>query len=202
MITISLIDSQLLFRDGFRGLLAKEDDFSVVSEGDNNAQGIDAVRAQNPDLVIFDLLPGVGALQLARDLLRDRPGCCLMALTASMDDQSRIDALGIGVLGYASKRQGTADVVAAIRRVAGGDSYLCPLFVGRPLGSPLSGLSLREREVFDLTVEGLGSAEVGHLLRISPRTVETHRAKIQHKLRVHSTIDLVRLAARLGLLQE
>jgi two-component system response regulator NreC len=119
-----------------------------------------------------------------------------------MDDQSRIDALGIGVLGYASKRQGTADVVAAIRRVAGGDSYLCPLFVGRPLGSPLSGLSLREREVFDLTVEGLGSAEVGHLLRISPRTVETHRAKIQHKLRVHSTIDLVRLAARLGLLQE
>jgi two-component system response regulator NreC len=125
-----------------------------------------------------------------------------MALTASADDQFMSDALGAGVLGYASKKQGAVEVIAAIRQVARGESYLCPLFIGRPLGTPLAVLTPREREVFDMTVEGLATAEVGRRLWISPRTVETHRARILHKLGAHSIVDLVRLAARLGLLRD
>lgn len=202
MTTITLVDNQQLFREGFRGLLSQEQDLNVVSEGNDKGEGLEAVRAKNPDLVIFDLLPGVGALQLARDLLHDRQDCYLMALTASADDQFMSDALGAGVLGYASKKQGAAEVIAAIRQVARGESYLCPLFVGRPQGMPLAVLTAREREVFDLTVEGLPTAEVGRRLWISPRTVETHRARILRKLGAHSIVDLVRIAARLGLLRD
>jgi two-component system response regulator NreC len=202
MTTITLIDNQQLFREGFRGLLSHEQDLNVVSEGNDKGEGLEAVRAKNPDLVIFDLLPGGGALQLARSLMADRSDRCLMALTASADDQFMSDALGAGVLGYASKKQKCAEVIAAIRQVARGESYLCPLFIGRPLGTPLAVLTVREREVFDLTIEGLPTAEVGRRLWISPRTVETHRARILRKLGAHSIVDLVRLAARLGLLRE
>ena len=202
MTRITLVDNQQLFREGFRGLLSHEQDLNVVSEGSDKGEGVEAVRAKNPDLVIFDLLPGVGALQLARDLLRDRRDRCLLALTASADDQFMSDALGAGVLGYASKKQGAAEVIPAIRQVARGESYLCSLFVARPQGTPLAALTVREREVFDLTVEGLPTADVARRLWISPRTVETHRARILHKLGAHSIVDLVRLAARLGLLRD
>jgi DNA-binding NarL/FixJ family response regulator len=104
------------------------------------------------------------------------------------------------VLGYASKRQGAADVIAAIHQVARGEHYLCPLFAAAAGKSPLAALTKREREIFDLTVKGVVTAEVGRVLCISPRTVETHRARILQKLGAHSIVDLVRLAARLRLL--
>ena len=200
MMKIILIDDQQLFRDGFRELLSHEADLSIVSEGNDAADGIAAARSKDPDLVIYDLLPGIHGLQLARDLLSDRPSRCLLALTASLDDQCRSDALGAGVLGYASKRQGAADVIAAIHQVARGERYLCPLFAAASVKSPLAALTKREREVFDLTVKGVVTAELGRVLCISPRTVETHRARILRKLGAHSIVDLVRVAARLRLL--
>src|SRR5437667_11553675 len=77
MMKIILIDDQQLFREGFRELLSHEADMTIVSEGNDAADGIAAARSKDPDLVIYDLLPGIHGLQLARDLLSDRPSRCL-----------------------------------------------------------------------------------------------------------------------------
>ena len=123
------------------------------------------------------------------------------------DEPSVSDALEAGVRGYACKSQPASEVVEAIREVARGHSYLAPQLAdtvlpmpGKRRPRPLDKLTAREREVFDLTVAGRSTRDVATELVISPRTVETHRARILRKLEAHSALDLVRMAASWGML--
>jgi DNA-binding NarL/FixJ family response regulator len=209
--TIALVDDHRLFREGLRALLESQPGFSVAGEAADGREARAMVRETRPDVVVLDVfLPGASGIQVARDLLRDDPQLKVIALSMVHDEQHVVEALDAGVLGYASKEQSAEEVISAILAVSQRQPYLAP-FISRAAldeyrrtrqaaASPLDILTRREREVFDLTVAGGVTADIGRQLFISRRTVETHRARILRKLNAHSATDLVRLAARLGLL--
>ena len=214
--TVALIDDHKLFREGLRALLQSQPGFSVVGEATNAAEAYQVVRQTEPDVVVLDmLLPGSNGATVARELIRQNPMRKVIALSMVKDEQHVANALDAGVLGYASKEQSAEDVLAAIRAVSQRQTYLAPgisrvvledvrrrprLPTGEPPAAPLAQLTQREREIFDLTVGGASTADIARQLFISKRTVETHRARILRKLNAHSATDLVRLAAKLGLL--
>jgi DNA-binding NarL/FixJ family response regulator len=124
-------------------------------------------------------------------------------------------ALSAGAIGYALKHQTPREIVDAVRAVAHGDHYLCPRLQrgaieellrlkqrGRASDGPCDALSVREREIFDLLVRGYSNGDIGAQLCISVKTVETHRAHVLKKLGAHSMVDLLRFAARHGLLHD
>jgi DNA-binding NarL/FixJ family response regulator len=212
--TVALVDDHKLFREGLRALLEDVKEIQVVAEAGNAHEAYEAVRGNSPDVVVLDvLLPGVNGILVARELLRQDPKRRMMALSMLRDEQHVAQALDAGMLGYASKEQSVDEVVEAIHAVAQRQPYLAPSISRFVLedyrrlrrgesqpGTPLAALTHREREIFDLTVSGMATAEIARQLYISKRTVETHRARILRKLGAHSATDLVRLAAKLGLL--
>ena len=201
--TLALIDDHRLFREGLAALLARQPDLKVVAEASDATEAYRVVAATEPDVVLLDLsLPGESGLEVGRRLLRQRPKQRILAVTMLRDRTHVAQALELGILGYATKDQPGDELLAAIRAVVSRQSYLSPSLsaVPRELGSPLVKLTRREREVFDLTVGGVITTAIAEQLHISKRTVETHRARILHKLGAHSAVDLVRLAASLGLL--
>jgi DNA-binding NarL/FixJ family response regulator len=205
--TVALVDDHQLFCEGFSSLLATCSDLELVAQANDATAALATIASARPDVVIVDLaLPGISGLGLARELLRQDPKWRIMALTMFRDQQRVAQALDLGLLGYATKDQSAAEVIAAIRAVARREHYLAPGLSRPKNGAPVSAelglesLTPREREVFDHTVAGQSSAAVASQLTISKRTVETHRARILRKLGAHSATDLVRLAARLGLL--
>ena len=136
----------------------------------------------------------------------------IVVITGFNNIFSAVEALADGAMGYVLKAQSTKDLLAAIRTVANGHSYVAPEIAaklpypsagGRSMrlrGSRgLEALSRREREIFRQMVEGHTTAEIAHRLCISPRTVETHRANMNRKLAVRTTADLVRFAVAHGI---
>ena len=207
---VALVDDHQLFREGLRVLLSSTPDVRVVAEAASAEEAMPAVRDSSPEVVVLDvMLPGVDGIQIARDLLREDPTRRVLALSMVTDQDRVLDALRSGVLGYASKRQSAAEVLEAIRTVARGERYLAPelqsSMAPQPAARPglppaLASLTRRELEIFELCVSGLASKDIASRLRISPRTVETHRARVLRKLNARSAVDLVRLAARWGVL--
>lgn len=205
---VALVDDHQLFREGLRVLLSSTHDVRVVAEAASAEEAMPAVRNSSPEVVVLDvMLPGVDGIQIARDLLREDPSRRVLALSMVTDHERVLDALQSGVLGYASKRQSAAEVLEAIRTVARGERYLAPELQSSMTSQPakrvpaaLASLTRRELEIFELCVAGLASKDIAHRLRISPRTVETHRARVLRKLNARSAVDLVRLAARWGML--
>jgi DNA-binding NarL/FixJ family response regulator len=197
------------------GYAFRQEGFEVLTAADGN-EALTTFRAARPDVVVLDvMLPGVSGIGIARELLRDDPNRRVLALSMVADEAHVADALQAGVLGYACKSQSAAEVMEAIRTVARGETYLAPQVSGFVVSdyrrlrnaddgvrSPLATLTAREREIFELCIQGNPTATIARQLSISPRTVETHRGRILRKLNAHSAVDLVRLAARWGLLAQ
>ena len=212
---VALVDDHLLFREGLRAMLANAPDLEIVAEASNAQKALPAVRNSHPEVVVLDvMLPGMSGIGIARELLREDPTRRVLALSMVADEAHVADALQAGVLGYACKAQSAREVVDAIRTVARGETYLAPQVSGFVVSDyrrlrnggesaarlPTASLTAREREIFELCIQGLPTAEIARQLAISPRTVETHRSRILRKLNAHSAVDLVRMAARWGML--
>jgi DNA-binding NarL/FixJ family response regulator len=214
-IRIALVDDHRLFREGIRSLLASNPDFEVVAEAAHADQAYSAIDATKPDVVLLDyFLPGVAGPTVAREILRRGDDNRILMLSMYLDEDRVAQALEAGALGYASKDQSAPELIEAIRAVARGDRYLAPPLSralleeylrirrnGARAATPLGALTAREKEIFELAVRGLSNEAIAQHLTISKRTVETHRGRILRKLHVHSATDLVRFAARHGLLE-
>jgi two-component system response regulator NreC len=208
------IDDHRLFREGLRALLATQPDLEVVGEAAQAQEAYLLLDSADPDLVVLDMaLPPGSGVSVAREILRRKPTQRILALSMFLDEEHVAQALEVGVLGYASKELSAPELYSAIRTVAQGHPYLAPSIsrvvlddymrmrkAGRGPETPLRLLTQREREIFGLAVRGLSNQDIASQLCISKRTVETHRGRIMRKLHVHSATDLVRLAARHGLL--
>ena len=205
-IKIVLADDHVVVRRGLRLVLEGEDGFEVVAEAGDVADALRYVRAHRPRVLVLDLnMPGEPSLPAIPRFLEGSPDTAIVVLTMQEDPAFAREALRSGALAYVLKEAADDELVDAVRAAARGDTYLNPRLGARlaaepptPAGPP-DDLSEREIEVLRLIALGHTNAEIGKQLYLSVRTVETHRAHIQQKLRRTSRAELVRYALDNGL---
>jgi DNA-binding NarL/FixJ family response regulator len=205
-IRLVLLEDHPLFRGGLRTVLDADQTFRVVGEAADGRAALGLVEKKQPDVVVADVsLPAMSGIDFTRDAVRRCPGARVLILTMHARHELAADAFEAGARGYALKTETPTAIIAAIHAVARGELYLSPslpesVLEGRAPDDPLVALTLRQRSVFTLVVAGLSNERVARELDISIKTVQTHRAKINEKLGVHSTGELVRFAALRGLI--
>lgn len=210
-ISIVLADDHAVVRKGLRLVLDAEEGFEVLAEAGTTDDAIRLIKAHRPRVAVLDLnMPGRlgSSLDALPVLAADAPGTRVVVLTMQEDPQYARKALAAGANAYVLKEAADAELVEAIRRAAGGEVYLNPRLGARiasaptePAGPP-DDLTERELDVLRLIALGHTNAEIGGQLFLSVRTVETHRAHIQQKLRRSSRAELVRYALDRGLLDD
>lgn len=212
--TVLIVDSQPIFREGLAAALVRDGGFEIVGEAAGATAACELAESLQPAVISIDVaLAGESGIGVAREVMRRAPSTRILVITEHLGEQYVVQALAAGVRGYVGKEQPVADVVRALRLVAQGESCLSPTIsryvldqfvrmhsTGR--SGPLLALTPRERDIFDLTVRGTPAELIARRLGISRRTVDTHRTRVMRKLEVHSVADLVRLASRLGVLDE
>jgi two-component system response regulator NreC len=208
-----LADDHQMFRAGLKALLESEPFLQVVGEASTGDEAVDRVRELKPDVVVMDLsMPGSNGLEATRRIKALGRKTRVLVLTMHAEEEYLVPVVEAGASGYLTKTSADAELVEAIRVVARGEVYLPPRATTLLLQQYRDGaldetggvrsLSAREQEVLALTAEGFSSREIGEKLFISPKTVDTYRARIMEKLGLNHRSELVRFALRTGLLKE
>src|SRR5215217_212980 len=204
--SILIADDHAVMRSGLRMLLEAEPDFDVVAEAGDVPETIRRLKAYKPDVLILDLhMPGGPSLQALPEMQEASPETRVVVLTMQNSTGFVREALRAGALGYVTKEAADAELVEAVRLAAQEQPYLHPALGARLATEPANegppdDLSQREVEVLRLIALGHTNAEIASQLFLSIRTVESHRAHIQQKLRLSSRAELVRYALDRGLL--
>lgn len=199
-ITVVLCDDHVVVRRGLRLLLEREAGFTVVAEAGSSEEAVRAVAAERPAILVLDLnIPGEPPLAAFPGVLEAGPDTQVVVLTMEQDPAFARRALDAGARGYVLKQAVDQELVAAIRAATAGETHVSPEVARRLAEEPAEegrpgGLSEREAEVLRLIALGHTNPEIAEALGLSVRTVETHRAHIQQKLRLSSRTELVRWA--------
>ena len=218
VIRVVVADDQILVRSGFRALLDAEDDITVVGEASDGAEAFAVCREVTPDVVLMDIrMPGVDGLTATRRIIEDRrlDGVRVLILTTFEIDEYVYEALRAGASGFLVKHTEPAELIRAVRVVAGGESLLSPGATRRliaafvdsgggatPAPQPpreVNDLTAREREVVALVADGLSNEEIAQRWVVSNATVRTHVSRAMTKLRARDRAQLVVFAYRYGL---
>jgi two-component system response regulator NreC len=204
VIRLVIADDHAVVRSGLRLLLDAEPDFEVVAEAGDVDTARRYVRGHHPTVLVLDLnMPGGSSLQAIPAIREEAPDTQIVVLTMQEEPTFARQALAAGASGYVLKEAADTELVEAVRRAAANEIYLNPTLGARiarePPPPPPDDLSEREVEVLRLIALGHTNGEIASQLYLSIRTVETHRAHIQQKLRVSSRAELVRYALQRGL---
>ena len=205
-IGVVIADDHAVVRRGLKQLLGAEPDLEVLAEAGDIDDARRFVRGHHPQVLVLDLnLPGGSSLKHIPAIRAESPDTQIVVLTMQNEPAYAREALGAGALGYVLKEAAETELVEAVRRAAVGDTYLNPRVGARvaaePPPGPPDGLSEREVDVLRMISLGYTNAEIAAQLFLSVRTVETHRAHIQQKLRLGSRAELVRYALDHKLIQ-
>jgi len=198
--TVLIADDHTVVRQGLRLLIDNEEGFQVIAEAGTVPDAERLTRAHRPSVLVLDLnMPGGSSLDVIPHLRDSTPQTAIVVLTMQDDPAFARKALQAGALGFVLKEAADEELLEAIRLAAAGDTYLNPRLGARmaaapePSGPP-DDLSERELEVLRLIALGHTNSEIAAQLFLSTRTVETHRAHIQQKLRRSTRAELVRYA--------
>ncbi|EOG1984549.1 response regulator transcription factor [Proteus mirabilis] len=200
MINVALIDDHIVVRSGFAQLLMLEPDINIVGEYANGQEAWPYLLNDNIDVAVMDLsMPGESGLQLQSRLKQRRPDFRTIILSIYDTPAFVQSALDSGAHGYLTKRCGPQELVQAVRAVYQGGCYLCADAMKALRQTPekedaLHSLTPREREIFNLLVQGINVKAIAVQLNLSHKTVHVHRANILGKLNCETTIDLVHFA--------
>jgi two-component system response regulator NreC len=207
-ITIAIADDHAVVRSGLRMLLEAEPGFEVVAETADVPSTRRSVLAYKPDVLLLDLnMPGEKSLPAIPELQATSPRTAIVVLTMQNDPAFAREAFQAGVRGYVLKEAADAELLEAVRLAAKGETYLNPQLGARVAAEPPApdgppdDLTDREVEVLRLIALGHTNGEIAAQLYLSVRTVESHRAHIQQKLRRSSRAELVRYALERGLVE-
>ena len=209
MIRVLLADDHGLVREGLRGILAKGADIEVAAEAANGDEVLALVRKQEFDLALLDLsMPGLSGLALIKRLKAEKPKLRILVLSMHGESQYAARALKAGASGYLTKDSAAAQLLGAIRKIAAGGVQISEAAAAQLIGgrgtadAPHAALSDREYEVLRQIVAGRSMTEIADGLRLSVKTVSTHKARILEKLDLTGTAELVRYAIEHGLTDE
>jgi DNA-binding NarL/FixJ family response regulator len=205
-----LADDHAILRSGLALVLNAQPDMEVVGEASDGCQAAAKVRETRPDVLLLDYsMPGVSGVQLIERLRQECPQTRVLVLTAHDEPAYMRAVLAAGGAGYLVKTAGDVELISAIRAVSQGRLFVDLSLPGaaeavapaaRP-GAGLASLSEREREVFELLVQGHTNQTIADKLFLSVKTIETYRARVGNKLGIHSRADFVRFALESGVLR-
>ena len=205
MIRVLLADDHPVVRAGVRGMLAGEPDITVTGEAASGAEAVAAVTAHTPDVVLMDLrMPGVDGVGATAAIRSASPATRVVVLTTYETDGDILRAVEAGAAGYLLKDSSRADLLAAVRAAARGETVLSPTVASRLMRQvrqpKAEALSPREVEVLRLVARGLSNAEIGRELFITEATVKTHLLRAFAKLNVSDRTAAVTTALSAGLI--
>lgn len=218
-IRIFLVDDHKIVRDGIRAMFIGVPDIDIVGEASSGPEVLSLVSNslfEWPDLFIVDLaMPEMGGSELIIELIKRHEGTSALVLTANSDEESVLNAIKAGAMGFLTKDTSQTELLQAIHAICGGEEYYgsnisqlvynCYMRSLRDKGDKTGkqSISLSEREIQVLTLfsEGNSYKEIADKLHISPRTVETHKINILDKLQLKTTVDLVKYAIKSGLIE-
>lgn len=210
LLRILIADDHPLFRDGMRLLLGTQPDLEVVGEAATGEQAVRAAAELRPDVILMDIkMPGMGGIAATRQILAADPQVRVLIVTMFEDDATVFTAMRAGARGYVLKDGEHADILRAIRSVGEGEVIFSPsvaqrvieFFSGdRPAVSRAAfpGLTIRERELLQLMVEGASNAEIARHLALSAKTVANYVSTILSKLQAADRAEAIRMAREAG----
>lgn len=210
-IRVLVADDHRIVRDGLVSLLEDSGECEVVAQAADGLEAVEAAVEFKPDVAVLDLsMPRLSGLEAVRRIHEELPRTRILVLTMHDEEEYVVQAVRAGASGYLVKDSAGSELLEAVRALDAGQGYFGPS-AARALADqyqhpertpedPYGSLTPREREVFHLVVEGKTTKEVAKQLGISVKTAENHRTRMMEKLAVHNTAEVVRYAARKGLL--
>lgn len=209
-IRVLLADDHAAIRAGLAMILGGAEGIEVVAEAADGAEALEKAHATHPEVAVLDLsMPRLSGLEVVRRLREELPAVRVLVLTVHEEEEYVLPIVRAGAAGYLVKDSAAPELLAAVRALHAGRGYFGPQAarvladqLQHPAGAedPYGTLTGREREVFHLVVEGKTTKEIARALGISLKTADNHRSRVLAKLNLHNTAELVRYAARKGLL--
>ena len=211
-ISVFLADDHTVVRDGLKLLLESQPDIKVVGDAPDGRLALQQLGRLRPDVAILDIaMPGLNGIEITEQLKQVAPITKVVILSMHSTPEHIYRALQAGARGYLLKESAGQEVVKAVRSVQGGRRYLSEEISDQVINgfirhgketaeeSPLERLSIREREILQLVVEGKSSAQIAKILFLSTKTVETYRSRLMQKLGIGDLPGLVKFAIQHGL---
>lgn len=206
-IRVLIADDHALIREGLAELLRQTGDIDVIAQASDGREAVRLAEELHPDVAIFDIMmPGLNGIDATAALRDQAAGVKVVMLSMHGGAQHVTLALSAGARGYLLKQSASREIAAAVRAVKLGKRYLCAEVEGIAPGldgpgepGPLQQLSSRERQVLQLVAEGRSSSEIGELLNLSAKTVDTYRSRLMQKLGLDDVPSLVKFAVLHGI---
>jgi DNA-binding NarL/FixJ family response regulator len=205
-----IADDHGVVRGGLKLLLERQGDMEVVAEAGDGAEAVERALAERPDVCILDVsMPKLTGLQAAREIRQQAPDVDVLILSMHDDDRYLFEALKAGAGGYVLKKEADQFLVDAVRAVVRGEPFLTNAaqralvreWMSDDSTGPVEPLTPREQEVLKLIAEAHTNREIGEILHLAEKTVESHRGNLLRKLGMRDRVELVRYAIRRGLIE-
>lgn len=203
MIRVLLADDHAIVRAGLKEILADTGDIAVAGEATNGPEVMACVRGQDYDVAVLDMsMPGRSGIELIKQVKSEKPKLRILVLTMHSESQYAVRALKAGASGYLTKEAAAEQLVAAIRRIAGGGAYVSPETAERLVldaapqadAAPHTLLSDREFQVLQMIASGRTVGDIAKRLSLSVKTVSTHKTRILQKMGLANQAELIRYA--------
>jgi DNA-binding NarL/FixJ family response regulator len=211
MIRIVIADDHTIVREGLKHVLSAASDLTVVAEAQNGHEVLQRVRQLEFDVLLLDMsMPGKSGIELIKQVRAEKPKLRVLVLSMHQEQQYAVRAVKAGASGYLTKESASAQLVQAIRKVAGGGAFITEavaeqLALGampQTDGPPHRALSDREFQVFRALVAGRTVTGIAQELKLSVKTVSTHKARIMEKMNMSNPAELIYYAIRHGLVDD